>query len=253
MTNKKMGIRDIEFIIKEGEGLTVEFKERYTSKIDRDIVAMANSKGGFIVLGVNDLGKIVGEKLTNQMKAEILSLGRNCEPHIAVLRASQIDSAVVIEVPEGDEKPYSCSSGYFRRLDAVTQKMSQKEVCTIFRETTDMCFESLPSKDFNFEDVSLVRVKTFLQEAKTSFRVNKNNLQSFFSSISLYRDSKINNAGVLMFAKDINKFIPYSEVILGAFKGVDKTYIYDRKDVRDDLLTQLNESMAFIKRQLQDC
>jgi hypothetical protein len=29
----------VNIIIKEGEGLTVEFKERYTPKIDRDIVA----------------------------------------------------------------------------------------------------------------------------------------------------------------------------------------------------------------------
>ena len=108
----------------------------------------------------------------------------------------------------------------------------------------------MPCKDFGFEDVSLVKVKAFLKEAKTSFRVNKNNLSSFFASLSLYKDNKINNAGALMFAKDINKSIPYSEVILGAFKGIDKTYIYDRKDVRDDLFTQLNESMAFIKKQL---
>ena len=44
----------IEMLIKEGEGLTVEFKERYTPRIDRDIVAFANSKGGLLLLGVDD-------------------------------------------------------------------------------------------------------------------------------------------------------------------------------------------------------
>ena len=245
-----MDNKDLKLIIKEGEGLTVEFKEKFTPKIDRDIVALANTKGGFIVFGVNDSGEIIGERLTGQMKAEILSLSRNCDPHITIGKISQIDDVIVIEVREGDEKPYSCSSGYFRRLDAVTQKMSQKEVRAIFRETADIFFESLPCKDFGFKDVSLAKAKKFLKETKTSFRVNKNNLPSFFASLSLYKDNKINNAGALMFARDINQFIPYSEVILGAFKGIDKTYIYDRKDVRDDLLTQLNESMAFIKRQL---
>ncbi len=241
---------DIKLIIKEGEGLTVEFKERYVSKIDRDIVAMANSKGGFIVLGVNDAGKIIGEKLSNHMKAEILSLGRNCEPHITISRVSQVDNVVVIEVPEGDEKPYSCSLGYFRRFDAVTQKMSQREVRTIFRETTDLFFESLPRKDFTFTDVSLTKVKAFLKEAKAAFKVNKDNLSSFLSSLGICKADKINNAGALMFASDINGFIPYSETILGAFKGTNKTHIYDRKDVRDDLLTQLNEAIAFLNKHL---
>ncbi len=245
-----MKLDDLKLLIAEGEGLTVEFKEKYTSKIDRDIVALANAKGGFIVLGVNDNGKVVGEKLTNKIKAEILSLARNCDPHVAIAKISQADNIVVIEVSEGDEKPYSCSSGYFRRLDAVTQKMTQKEVRTMFRETTDISFESLPCKSFTFEDVSPIKVKAFLKEAKASFRVNKDNLLSFLSSLSICKDNKINNAGALMFAADINKFIPYSETTLGAFKGTNKTHIYDRKDVRDDLLVQLNESMAFVKKHL---
>jgi len=35
----------LTFFIAEGEGLTVEFKEKYTPKIDRDIVALANARG----------------------------------------------------------------------------------------------------------------------------------------------------------------------------------------------------------------
>ncbi len=243
-----MRLTELKLLIAEGEGLTVEFKEKYTPKVDRDIVALANGKGGFIVLGVNDEGRVIGEKLTNQMKAEILSLARNCEPHITITKISRLDNAVVIEVPEGDEKPYSCSSGYFRRLDAVTQKMAQKEVRTMFRETTDVFFEGLPCKGFALEDISLNKVKVFLKEAKTSFKVSKDNLPSFLSSLSIYKNNKINNAGVLMFADDVNRFIPYAETILGAFKGTDKTHIYDRKDVRDDLLVQLNESMVFLKK-----
>lgn len=53
-----------------------------------------------------------------------------------------------------------------------------------------------------------------------------------------------------MFAGNINSVIPYSEIILLAFKGKDKRNIYDRKDVRDDLFTQLKESVAFLKKHL---
>lgn len=33
----------VKLFIREGEGLTVEFKEHYTSRVDEDIVAFANS------------------------------------------------------------------------------------------------------------------------------------------------------------------------------------------------------------------
>src|SRR5574341_1570241 len=99
---KKTGIDDkrVNLLIREGEGLMVEFKEKYTSKIDEDIVAFANTKGGVILLGVRDDRTIGGEQLTNDMKGRINSLARNCKPDIPV-NAIQIDDVVVIEVPEG--------------------------------------------------------------------------------------------------------------------------------------------------------
>lgn len=245
-----MKLSELQLLIAEGEGLTVEFKEKYTSKIDKGMVALANSKGGYIILGVNDAGKVTGEKLTNSMKAEILSLARNCEPHIVIPKISQVDNAVVIEVSEGDEKPYSCSTGYFRRLDAVTQKLTQQEVRTIFRETADKLFEALPRKDCHLSDLSMKKVEAFLVESKTDFKVTKQNLASFLASIGVYDNGVLNNAGVLMFSDNAAKFMPYVEMICCAFKGRNKTFIYDRKDVRSDLLTQFNEGMAFIQRQL---
>lgn len=190
-----MNKEQLQLLIAEGEGLTLEFKERYSSKIDRDIVAMANSKGGYILLGVDDNGKITGEKLTNAMKAEIQSLARNCEPNIQLGNILKLDQVVVIEVPEGDEKPYSCSSGYFRRLDAITQKMTQQEVRAIFREAIDTSFEDFPCPNFQMEDVSLKKIKAFLTETKTTYKVNKDNLLSFLASLNIYKGTAINNAG----------------------------------------------------------
>ncbi len=175
-----MKSEELKLLIAEGEGLTVEFKEKYTSKIDRDIVAMSNAKGGFILLGVNDKGMVTGEKLTNQMKAEILSLARNCEPHIPVTRISQVEGVVIIEIPEGEEKPHSCSSGYFRRLDAVTQKMTQKEVGLFFKNANAISFEERIHDDVSWEDVSKEKIKVFFKEAGITFdKINPRILTKF--------------------------------------------------------------------------
>jgi ATP-dependent DNA helicase RecG len=100
---------DLLLLIEEGEGLTVEFKEKYTSKIVQDIVAFANSRGGKILLGVSYDGKIKGEKLTGQLKAEIFSLGRNCDPKIEV-SVKQLEDVIVVTIEEGSDKPYSNDS-----------------------------------------------------------------------------------------------------------------------------------------------
>jgi len=245
-----MKLEELKLLIKEGEGLLVEFKERYSSRIDRDIVAFSNTKGGVIMLGVSDDGKVVGQKLSNKLKAEINDLARKCEPPVTVKRISQVGKVVVIEIEEGDEKPYSCSEGYFRRLDATTQKMEQREVRTLFRETDTVSFEDLSCKELRLGDISIKKVKSFLREANTSFKVNKASLPPFLTSLGVYEKGKVKNAGALMFASKVEKFLPHAESILGAFKGTDKTNIYDRRDVKDDLLTQFNEAVNFLKKHL---
>jgi ATP-dependent DNA helicase RecG len=243
-----MKLSDLNLIIAEGEGLTVEFKEKYTSKIDRDIVALANSKGGHIIISLTDSGKIAGEKLTNQMKAEIMSLARNCDPHIMISNISQVDDLVVIEVPEGDEKPYSCSSGYFRRLDAVTQKMTQKEVALVFKQLYATSFEERVCRDTTWTDISPEKIKTFFKEARIS--ADTINPRDILTSLNLATKDGIKNAGVLFFAHEPRRHILQCETILVSFKGTSRVDIIDRKDIQDDLWTQYQEAMIFLKRHL---
>ena len=55
-----MNITELENLIKIGEGLTLEFKKSPSSNIGREICAFANAKGGRIILGVDDNGRVVG-------------------------------------------------------------------------------------------------------------------------------------------------------------------------------------------------
>ena len=237
----------INVLIKEGEGLTVEFKEHFTPRIDEDMVAFANTKGGVILLGVRDNRTVNGEKLTNDLKARINSVARNCNPPI-LPRIKQLQNIIAIEVPQGEEKPYNCSSGYFRRLDGTTQKMSNHELRTMFQEHEKISFEEKTNRSVSWKDISREKIRNFLKEADISMR--KIISQNILTSLSLVQKGRITNAGALMFASRVDKFIPHAESIFAAFKGTDKTNIYDRHDVKDDLLIQFNEAVAFLKKHL---
>ena len=52
--------KQVKLLIREGEGLAVEFKERYTPRIDQDLVAFSNARGGTLLLGVRDDGSVTG-------------------------------------------------------------------------------------------------------------------------------------------------------------------------------------------------
>lgn len=155
MTGKgrTMAADQVKLLIREGEGLTVEFKERYTPRMGEDIVAFANAKGGTLLLGVRDDGIMVVERLTNDLKGRINSLAQNCKPSIS-MNLAQVGELVAIVVPEGTETPYSCGSGYCRRHDGNTQKMSHNELRIMFAENKPLPFEEKTVKGFTFDDIS---------------------------------------------------------------------------------------------------
>ncbi len=59
-----MDEKELKFILQEGEGLKIEFKESFDPKsLAKEFVAFANAEGGKIFLGVNDKGKIKIRKI----------------------------------------------------------------------------------------------------------------------------------------------------------------------------------------------
>ena len=244
LTDHSITVEQVKLLIREGEGLTVEFKERYTPRIDEDIVAFPNAKGGTLLLGVRDQGIVVGERLTNDLKAKITSLARNCKPSIAT-ELSQVGEVVAVVVAEGTEKPYSCASGYYRRLDGTTQKMSHDELRIMFAENTPLPFEEKTVKGFTFDDVSKAKIRAFTKEA--AIRIGSTAVPDFLRSLKVADETRVKNAGILFFAKDVYDHLHQAQMTLLAFKGTDRLHIYDRRDVRDDLLTQFNEAVGFLQ------
>ena len=71
---------DLEILIQQGEGTTLEFKESLSSSFAREVVALANTIGGKILLGVRDDGSVIGVEDTNTLRARVQDVARNCDP-----------------------------------------------------------------------------------------------------------------------------------------------------------------------------
>ncbi|MFH1365153.1 MAG: ATP-binding protein, partial [archaeon] len=102
-----MNKKEFKFILSEGEGQFIEFKEKFGEGFVKEIVAFVNSIGGRIFLGVNDEGEIKGITLTNKLKSQIQDLANSCDPRIEI-SFEELDKVLIINVLEGKNKPYSC-------------------------------------------------------------------------------------------------------------------------------------------------
>lgn len=106
-----MKLDDINILVQKGEGTTLEFKERFSPSIVREIVALANSIGGRILLGVSDDGKVIGVRDSNTLRAQIQDVARNCDPPVKI-REEIVDRVFVVRVSESETKPVQCSDGF---------------------------------------------------------------------------------------------------------------------------------------------
>ncbi|MGG7663681.1 AlbA family DNA-binding domain-containing protein [Dyadobacter sp. BHUBP1] len=99
-------------LIKEGEGLTIEFKRTVDSpfKIAKTIVSFANTSGGNLLIGVADHGAIMGvqSELRELQKLE-KALVKLIEPELVVqIKSENLDGRKVlwVTVNESEDKPH---------------------------------------------------------------------------------------------------------------------------------------------------
>ena len=86
---------DLDILIQEGEGTTLEYKESLSSSFARELVAFANTIGGKILLGVQDDSAVIGVQDSNGLRARIQDIARNCDPAVQV-RAEPVGDVLAV-------------------------------------------------------------------------------------------------------------------------------------------------------------
>ena len=240
---------DVDILVQQGEGTTLEFKESLSASFARELVALANTTGGRILLGVSDDGVVKGIKDTNALRARIQDIARNCDPPVKVL-AKRVGDVFAVEVRESDAKPVQCSDGFFWRQGAVTQKMSRDEIRDFFRSEGVIRFDLAPCSRFSYpEDFDREKFDAWLRLSGIS---GGHSVEDVLVNIEVAERNGdgllFRNAGVLFFAKNVRHFFneAYITCLLG--RGTDKVHITDRKDLDGGIVADIDGAMGFIER-----
>ena len=117
MTKKKL----LE-LIEGGENLKVEFKQRFSTheKIAKEMIAFANTRGGFLIFGIDDDKSVYGvesEKSIAELVAETAL--KFCEPPLKYeMNYYNIDGKEIVlaEIFESDNKPHRIQD-YLDKID----------------------------------------------------------------------------------------------------------------------------------------
>ena len=246
MTKQELGV-----LIKEGEGYTLEFKENLGKKFAVEVVAFANSMGGKILIGVDDEGNIVGTDISNNQRANIQNQISQIEPRINV-KVEVVDNVIIVDVPEGEDKPYSSSEGYYLRAGAMCQKMNRNEIREYLEDGGKIQFDRIINKKAKYpEDFDIDAYNKFLKLSNISETLQKEELLTNLNCLEKVGNEYVfTNAGIIFFAKNPKKFLIQDYITCISFKGTNRVYILDTLECEKDIITNIEDSLAFAKKHI---
>ncbi len=208
-----------------GEGQFIEFKESLDKSFQKEVVAFANASGGVIYLGITDVGVIKGIEVTNRLKSQIQDMAYNCDPTIIIL-LTEVDNVLAIEIKEGTNKPYSCSSGFFMRMGANSQKMTRGEILALAIKSGKIRYDEQICNNFDWKDFDNEKFKYYLKLAGISNNLPK---EEILKNLRVLTDEGFTNAGALYFAKEPYKYVISSKIRCIHFYGDKRIDILDKK------------------------
>ena len=245
-----MNSSDIDVLLREGEGLRVEFKSSFDNKVIETLVAFANTSGGSVLIGISDDRKVSGVTINHESVQNWLNEIKNkTSPALVPVVESleyNMKAVIVFSVTEYPIKPVSTRSKYLKRIANSNHLMTTDEIANEHLRTINSSWDYYTDPDHGIGDVSLEKVKTFMSriEQHTGNMIANNPIE-FLAKLEITRRNQMTFGGFLLFARD---YCLISDLQIVRFKG--ESTIIDSISLNTDLFTEAEEVFNFIRKHL---
>jgi ATP-dependent DNA helicase RecG len=199
-------------LIRSGESERVEFKRTSSKKLDQEIAAFANADGGYLLIGVDDKGQVVGtdlkaaqDAISSQVQAIIPA------PHLTMHRVILDEKDVlVVEVGKSDELS-SIGGVVYIRIGTSVRPLSIQEILMLSAEMGTVAWDESPliSKD-NAKDQYFEWYFKRLEESRGK-SITYDNRDRYLRSARAVKGDKLTNAGVLFFS-EVSDHLPFAKI-----------------------------------------
>ncbi len=237
-------------LISQGEGETLEFKSSFDAEAYESVAAFSNARGGRLLIGVSNSGKINGINYSHEQIKDIINeIKTKTEPYIIpdVYQVSADGRSIfVFEVIEFPLKPVSLRGRYFVRIGSSNHLMSASEVADMHLKTRNTSWDFYPDEDKTIDDLDenkILRAKKMIED---NLELDLGDVMDFLKKYSLV-DKKNGkeyptHAAMLLFSKEP---LIDTEIQIGLFQ--DEITIKKSKLIKTDLISEVEEVMDFIK------
>lgn len=249
-----MDLQDIRSLVDQGEGPTVELKGTTAGLRDamRTLCGFLNGRGGCVLFGVADDGRITGQMVSERTRQEppppyeVDFVAVTGKLHVVVLTVAGATPGVPYLQ---DGRPYE------RKMDKTTRMPSNvHERLLMARAVTSRSWEAEPDDNLSIEDLDEVEIARWRESAAERRRLEVPPdlpVPDLLARLGLSSRGKLTRAAVTLFARPARLVYPQCLLKLGRFRGTTVTGpVVDSRQERMNAFAMVREGMSFLLRNI---
>lgn len=257
-------------LISRGEDSRTQFKQGQditnTKSLAGEMTAFANSKGGRILIGVDDAGSVVGltsgdvrriNQLISNTATDCVRPSINPETDNVSVGGLLV---MIVTVPEGVSKPYADNDGVFWVKSGSDKRRvtSREEVQRMLQSSNLVYADEVPVEGATAGDIDLGHFSAFFEKQYGEPPDNMLDkagisLGQLLNNLGLARGTTLNLAGVMLFGRNPQRHRPAFVVKAVSFVGNNPAgdKYRDSQDVQGCLRDMYKGTVSFLTRNLR--
>lgn len=255
-------------IISAGETSKVQFKQTIDNddSFSAEMIAMSNSKGGIIVIGVKDkTGEVIGLDYSQlqSFNNRISNLAHNnIKPQVfiftevvSISSGNEDKKILVVELSEGISKPYKDNNGtiWVKQGSDKRRLTNNNEQVRLFQQSGLLYLDEMIVPNTSVNDVEFEKVKDYVNYIQRNTPRNEIEItKELLNNLAIIKDDRLSLGGLLFFSKTPQKYRPVFCVKAISFFGnsIGGSDYRNSRDIEGTIPEMFEKSMDFFKSNL---
>ena len=231
------------------ENQNIEWKESWKDEYLKWICGFANASGGKIIIGKNDLGKIVGLKGSKKLLEEIPNKTRDILGIIVDVNLHQTKEGDFIEIIVEDYPyPVNYKGQYHYRSGSTKQELKGAALDRFLLQKKGIRWDGVPVPKVTIDDLKNETFEIFRKKALKAQRIDDDVLnddnENLLENLKLLENKYLKRAAILLFHPNPDKFVTGAYVKIGYFESDDELKYQD--EIQGNIFEQLEKTIDLL-------
>ena len=236
--------KDMKTIESQG----IEYKLVWRDDCLKAVSAFANSRGGMLIVGIDDKGEPAGLKNVKKLLEDIPNTIRNKLGIIPSVEPDKENQKDIIKITVSSSSvPISYNGKFYQRSGSTVQELRGKDLTDFLLQKTGNSWDAEYEDQTDWENLEESTIEDFRRYAADRIPsiIQESDIKTILQKLNLIEKQKLKRSATLLFGKDTHRLYSHACVKIGRF--LTDTDIQTTDIVSGNLFSQLETTLEILR------